>query len=80
MPLTKTGICSQGLAPDPRRQKRKESRGQRASHTNLLVRDGLVPEWLCFPESGFDDLVSEVLQLWHKRGDWSTRVVETEAR
>lgn len=53
------------------------------SHTNLLVGDGLVTEWLCFPESGFDDLASEVLQLWYKEGDRSgvvVVVVGTEAR
>jgi hypothetical protein len=61
VPLTKTSICSQGLASRSPETEAKESRGQRASHTNLLVRDGLVAEWLCFSESGFDDLVSEVL-------------------
>lgn len=61
MPLTKTSICSQGLASRSLETEANESRGQRASHTNLLVGDGLVSELLCFSESGFDDLVSEVL-------------------
>lgn len=51
------------------------------SHTNLLVGDGLVTERLCLSESGFDDLASEVLQLWHKEGDRSGGgAVGTEAR
>lgn len=39
--------------------------------TNLLVGDGLVLEWLGSSEDGFDDLVSEMFQLWHKMGNRS---------
>lgn len=44
------------------------------SHTNLLVGDGLVAERLYSSKSGFDDLASEVLQLWHRGGDRSAGV------